>query len=175
MTSDNYYSTTRPAYTAFLPLYANYTIPPAHHRSAKARTAHLDMSQLLEYSDDDPPAQPISMRTGGVDPTAGFTEKLGLGRRREVLSQAQKRLRLESILAKFLERLDKLLGTKRYFMSSNHPSSLDALALGYLSLITEVKVPDPWAANIMQEKYPKVAGWLKREAPHIFGNRPNKE
>jgi sorting and assembly machinery component 37 len=175
MTSENYYSTTRPAYTAFLPLYANYIIPPSHHKAAESRTAHLDLVGLLAPVEDDGSSKSITASTGGADPTAAFSEKIGLGRKRDVLSHAQKRIRLESIMAKFLDPLNDLLGTKRYFMSNTLPSSLDALALGYLCLVVEVKVPDSWAADILRDKYPNIAAWLKRETPHIFGNQPNRE
>ncbi|KAF2671774.1 hypothetical protein BT63DRAFT_452278 [Microthyrium microscopicum] len=176
ITYENYYSTTRPAYTAFLPLYANYTIPPAHQKAAEKRTEHLGLATILGEIDDEPRMQPISLRTGGVDPSASasasFTEKIGFGNRKEILSKAQKRMRLESIVARFLEPLEELLGKKRYFLSNKSPSSLDALVLAYLSLILEVKVPDRWAAEIVENS--KLTDWIKREAPHIYGNAPNK-
>lgn len=175
MTYENYYSTTRPAYTAFLPLYANYIIPPAHRKAAESRTEHLNLTTVLGSSNDtDQGMQPVSLTTGGAS-SSGITDKLGLSTRKEVLSQAQKRMRLESLVARFLDPLDELIGQKRYFISNSSPSSIDALVLAYLSLILEVKVPDRWAADIVEKKYPKLRRWIKREAPHIYGNAPNKK
>jgi sorting and assembly machinery component 37 len=169
VTSHNYSSTTRPAYTEFLPTFLNYIVPPAHCRTAESRTQGLDIVRVLETAVDDTDNSTIARtRSDGADPTAGFPEKFGFGVRREGLSAAQKRIRLETMMARWIAPLEELLGRKKFLLSDDRLSSLDALALGYFSLILDVDVPDRWASRILEERFPKLVKWVRREAPSSF-------
>ena len=69
------------------------------------------------------------------------------------------------MLGRWLDPLEELLGHKKFLLSDEKPSSLDALALGYFSLILGAEVPDRWAARIMEDRFPKLVAWVHREAP----------
>jgi Glutathione S-transferase, C-terminal domain len=114
----------------------------------------------------------VKTRNDGADPTAGFPEKFGFGVKREGLSVAQKRIRLETMMARWIEPLQELLGQKKFLLSDERVSSLDALALGYFSLILDADVRDRWASTILEEKYPKLVKWVRREAPKSFLKSP---
>jgi hypothetical protein len=109
-----------------------------------------------------------------VDPTAGFPEKFGFGAKKEGLSAAQKRIRLETMMTRWIEPLEELLGQKKFLLSDERLSSLDALVLGYFSLILDVEVPDRWASRILEDKFPKLVLWVRREAPGSFLKAPGK-
>ena len=46
VSAENYNKTTSSAYTAILPWYANYTVPPRRRDLARTRTAHMGLSSL---------------------------------------------------------------------------------------------------------------------------------
>jgi len=46
VSAENYNTATSSAYTAILPWYANYTVPPKRRDLARARTAHMGLSSL---------------------------------------------------------------------------------------------------------------------------------
>jgi sorting and assembly machinery component 37 len=166
VTSTNYTSTTRHAYTEFLPTLLNYIVPPAHCKEAESRTQHLDIVTVLEIgSSESNDTTSISARSSGADPTTGFPEKFGFGVKKEGLSAAQKRIRLESMMSRWIDPLEELLGRKKFLLSDENPSSLDAMALGVFSLILGAEVPDRWAGTIMEDRFPKMAAWVRQEAP----------
>lgn len=80
-----------------------------------------------------------------------------------------KRFRLDGLLDVACEPLAQLLGSKRYMLSDENPSSLDCLALGYLSLALIPKVPQKWLADGMQARYPKLCAYVGRSVKENFG------
>lgn len=175
VTYSNYIATTRHAYTTFLPLYANYTIPPAHRKAAIARTEHLGAAFLeMDQQDGSDSSTTINTRVGGADSVPGSKSNDGLFRlRRQQLSLAQKRMRLNSILARPIavfetmeERLIQHGG--KWIAKGNGPSILDAVVIGYLAVILTTKVPDAWAVDIIEDKTPRLVAWAKKEAANLF-------
>jgi hypothetical protein len=162
LTPENYI-TTRSAYTAFLPLYANYSIPPAHYKAAEARSSHLSVANMLASSNDESEVSNTALGTG--------IGKMGFGnpRVKGIAVKAGRRMGLEGAVSGLFEPLAELLNSKAYFFDDERPSSLDALVLGYLRLIQEVELPDRWAKEILETKYPKLAKWVERNALAVFG------
>lgn len=68
-------------------------------------------------------------------------------------------IRLDALATSFLETLQSIRGKKRYFISQS-PTSLDCLALGYLSLALLPDLPSPWLANSMRTKYPQLCAFV---------------
>jgi hypothetical protein len=68
-------------------------------------------------------------------------------------------MKLDALVAGTVGRLDELLGRKRYFFSESRPCSLDAIALGYLKILLDAEVPDPWAAKVLTDKFPRLVQW----------------
>jgi hypothetical protein len=173
VTPENYFSTTRPAYTAFLPWYANYIVPPARRAAAKQRTEHLGVRHALGASaaDDDEAPDSASAKArgdggqgggGAAGPEAGFAARLaGLAKpsRGEPFRKAVRNLKLEALVARAVGPLDELLGQKAYFLSEGRACSLDAIALGYFKILLDAEVPDPWAAKLLAEKFPRLVRW----------------
>jgi sorting and assembly machinery component 37 len=48
-------------------------------------------------------------------------------------------------------------------------SSLDCLALGYLSLMLVPKLPQPWLARTMRRKYPDLCLWVENLSNLVYG------
>jgi hypothetical protein len=156
-------------------LYANYTIPPAHLKAATARTDHLGTA-FLETDLQDNTDSPNTLNTGvgGADSIPGSTSSNSLfGLRRQQFSLAQKRMRLNSILARPISALESMeerlvRNGGKWIGSESDPTILDAVVIGYLALILTTKVPDRWAVDIIEDKTPKLAAWVKKEAANLF-------
>lgn len=76
--------------------------------------------------------------------------------------------RLHQLTSEFFEPLEKLLGDKKYLMTSDSPTSLDYLALGYLSLMLYAPVPQQWLADALKTRYPKLKGYTDRMYKYTF-------
>ena len=99
---------------------------------------------------------------GAAGPEAGFAARLaGLAKpsRGERLRKAVRNLKLEALIARAVGPLDELLGQKGYFLSERRACSLDAIALGYFKILLDAEVPDPWAAKLLAEKFPRLVRW----------------
>jgi sorting and assembly machinery component 37 len=157
--SSNFISTTRPAFATIFPLHINYTVPPALRKQAVARTEHLGLDQVLKSSSEDSDDTTVKVQNSSFP---ALPDSFTIGSRRKELSVSQKRIRLERLIARLMGPFVELLGEKEYLMSNDQPSTLDAIILGYFGLVQNVKVPDSWAADIVLEKYPSLAGWLSK-------------
>jgi sorting and assembly machinery component 37 len=69
----------------------------------------------------------------------------------------------------FFGPLQKLRRGKRFFVSERQFSSLDCLALGYLSLMLVPELPQPWLAMTMRRKFPDLCTWSKELREEVFG------
>jgi hypothetical protein len=174
-TYSNYIATTRHAYTTFLPLYANYLVPPAHRKAAISRTEAYGTEFLQTDIDERTDStNTISTRSGGADSVTGSTTGSGFfGFGKQQLSKAQKRMRLSSILARpiaTLENTEEMLvkNNMKWIMSEEHPSLLDAVVIGYVGLIITTEVPDTWAKDILYKKTPRLADWVLEKTKVIF-------
>ncbi len=175
VSTENYNSTTSSAYTAVLPWYANYTVPPKLRDLARKRTAHMGLSSL-DVDTTDRGASTSGPGTTSSDYEAakraagiptGQPKSLNMGRKTGLggLLSAPvyaARFRLDVFSNELLEPLSDLLGDKRYLFEGKHPSSLDCLAFGYLSLLFYPAVPQPWLREIMQSKYPRIVTYIHR-------------
>lgn len=170
VTSQNYYGSTSPAYGAILTWPNQWIIPPRLHSAAKARTEHLGLTSLdlvaMEEQRD---------REQSAAVAAGQIPRSLIRSSRETVSsllgktQQQNRFKLEALTAEFFERLEALLGKKQYFISDERPSSLDCLAVGYLSLALVPELPYPWLRESLQSKAPSLAKYTERMRRQCFG------
>ena len=81
----------------------------------------------------------------------------------------QSRFRLDAIAAELFEPLAEFLGQKRYFFSDDHASSLDCLAIGYLSLALVPRLSYPWLREALQTKNPSLEAYTERLRLQCFG------
>jgi Glutathione S-transferase, C-terminal domain len=156
-------------------MYANYTIPPACRKAAISRTAAYGTGFLqTDLEDSSDSSSTVNTRSGGVDPVPGSTSSsllFGLGRQH--FSRAQKIMRLNTILARpmdALKSLDERLSRNgnSWITREDKPSILDAVVIGYLALILSTKVPDQWAAEMIEDKVPRLAKWAKDRADTLL-------
>ncbi|KAL9637621.1 MAG: hypothetical protein Q9164_002083 [Protoblastenia rupestris] len=167
VSSENYTITTRPAYSQFLPLPTPYTIPPGRRALAKSRTSHLNLSALdLDHIDTsqlekDKHASiiPERLRPAGKQTVTGLVKS----------KHSTARFRLDALVDNLCEPLAELLGEKRYFLSDHQVTSLDCMALGYLSLALIPKVPHSWLKERMKSRYPTLCAFVQRMVEEVFG------
>ena len=209
LSSENNYHITRPAWTAILPWYANYFIPPTRRTAAKVRTEHLGLSGLdIDHNVSSSQTKPFSTieeryenaktaslagnamargrGSGGgyiapadTAPERTFsapTHQKGNVRDMLIGSGSTTLFKLDSVADACFGPLEELLGDKRFLISdtavdSNQPSSLDCLALGYLSLIAFPDTRKAFLADVLRTKYAKLYAYVLRLQEVIFGQQ----
>jgi Glutathione S-transferase, C-terminal domain/Outer mitochondrial membrane transport complex protein len=176
VSSNNYWETTSPAFTKILPWYANYVIPPARRKVATGRTAHLGLRSLDLDSAQDTAGEESStaFKSDASAPsfaTQNSPEQM-LNRQKSLnwlRSQSHSdAFRLHQLTSEFFAPLEKLLGDKKFLMTSDNPTSLDYLALGYLSLMLYAPVPQQWLADALKNRYSKLKAYTDRMYKHTF-------
>ncbi len=79
-------------------------------------------------------------------------------------------IRLDALATDFFEPLDKLRGKKKFLVSDSQLTSLDCLALGFLSLMLVPELPQQWLANTMEKKFPELCEWTQDLRKTIFSS-----
>lgn len=166
VSSLNYSSSTLRAWAELLQWPNQWIVPPKMRAAAKRRTEHLGLSSLDVDSVDDQKQN----ETLGADqipksllqkPRETVTSLLGRSTHRS-------QFRLDAITARFGEPLQELLGQKMYFFSETSMSSLDCLALGYLSLALIPQLSHPWLHETLKPKFSALAVYAERVSQKCF-------
>ena len=135
---------------------------------AKTRTEHLGLSSLdLDTLDEERRSSrkaadliPQSLRTSRPTVTGMMQEK-----------QSSARFRLDALVDAAFKPLQQLLGKKKWMLSDERASSLDCLALGYLSLALVPEVPHSWLAEGLRGRYPELCKYVENGVTEIFGGQ----
>ncbi|KAH8624009.1 hypothetical protein IG631_21714 [Alternaria alternata] len=182
VSAENYNTITSSAYTAILPWYANYTVPPKRRDLARARTAHMGLSSLDVDTTAEEGFAPgrgtasseyeAAKRAAGI-PTESQPNAMSIGRGKGLggLLGGQvyaARFRLDALSGELLDPLSDLLGKHDYLFRGDKPSSLDCLAFGYLSLLYYPPVPQAWLRETLQTKYPRIVAYIGRLHENLF-------
>jgi hypothetical protein len=181
VSAENYNTTTSSAYTAILPWYANYTVPPKRRDLARTRTAHmgldsLDVDKRVEEGTGMAPGRgtasaefEAAKRAAGLPtdakPTAMGPMSIGRGKGLGGFLGTQQyaaRFRLDAVSNELLEPLSDLLGDNEYLLGTSQPSSLDCLAFGYLALMLFPAVPQAWLKEAINTKFPGLATYIHK-------------
>ena len=85
--------------------------------------------------------------------------------------QSSARFRLDALVDAAFKPLQQLLGKKRWMLSDERASSLDCLALGYLSLALIPEVPQSWLAEGLRGRYPELCKYTENGVTEIFGGQ----
>jgi hypothetical protein len=178
VSSNNYWETISPAFTKILPWYANYVIPPARRKAATARTAHLGLRSLDLDSAQDAAGEENSSAFKSDSSAPSFATQSSpeqiLNRQKSLhwlRNQTHSdKFRLHQLTNEFFAPLEKLLDNEKFLMTSDNPTSLDYLALGYLSLMLYAPVPQLWLADALKKRYPKLRAYTDRMYKHTFGS-----
>lgn len=169
--SSTNYPLTRAAYSHLLQWPTQYFIPPSLRSAAKAQTSHLGLSSLdldAATSDTDNSNKnrgedqiPQSLRIAKKSVTTALKQ-----------SEHAARFKLDALTEAALEPLQQMLGPKHNFLTTDDEekvSSLDCLALGYLSLALVPTLPQSWLADTMKAKHAPLCHWV-REALQAIGS-----
>ncbi|KAL8827173.1 MAG: hypothetical protein Q9170_007115 [Blastenia crenularia] len=169
VSSENYHTTTRPAYSNILQWPQTWLLPPKRRAAAKARTEYLGFSALdLDAATENNTAKP-NFAAGTEIPRI-----LQSNMQRNVSSlmkqpQHAARFRLDTLAEAFLEPMETLLGGKRYLLEGDGMTSLDCLALGYFALALVPEVPQSWLQQAMKSHYPDLCRYVKDLGRECFG------
>lgn len=172
----NYRLTTRPAFTAILPWYANYVVPPSRREVARRQTEHLGIQSI----DVDNVHEDMSGREG-AGLTAGVGKKEGEGfeaqareraslllGRKETLQGLLRRperaavFRLHALADNFFQPLLEMLedGEKGFLGSGGELRAVECLAYGYLALMLKPQVEQDWLARTMRGEYGRLVRFV---------------
>ena len=85
--------------------------------------------------------------------------------------QSSARFRLDALVDAAFKPLQQLLGKKKWMLSDERASSLDCLALGYLSLALMPEVPQSWLAEGLRGRYPELCKYVENGVTEVFGDQ----
>ncbi|KAK8252759.1 Tom37 C-terminal domain-containing protein [Phyllosticta capitalensis] len=174
VSSANYYSVTSPAYTNLLPAHLNYTVPGARREAARARTQHLGLKDfdLDTFADNEgivDDSFSAAKKNAGIQDQgpAPYRQSLIFGKGRGLrgfLGQPEyaARFKLTSVADDCLAPLDALLEEKEFLLKSDHPTTLDCLAFGYLALMLYPEMPSPWLSDHIRTRYLHLEEYINR-------------
>ncbi|KAJ5703409.1 hypothetical protein N7493_011798 [Penicillium malachiteum] len=170
VTSQNYYGNTSPAYGSLLQWPNQWILPPKLHSAAKTRTEHLGLSSLdLQAMEDQ------RQREHSAAVAAGHIPRNFIQQPRETVSgllgrtSQQNHFRIDALTGEFFEPLEAMLGQKSSLLAASTPSSLDCVALGYLSLALIPDLTQPWLRDAMRAKAPRLSAYTERMRTSCFG------
>lgn len=106
-----------------------------------------------------------SMMKPGLSPAQSTPQQILDQQRMQKWLRVQKHsdtFQLYQLSEAFFGPLERLLGDKEYLLGTGEPTSLDSLALGYLSLMLFAPVTHPWLADAMKQRYPKLQQYTAR-------------
>ncbi|KAF9698907.1 hypothetical protein EKO04_003223 [Ascochyta lentis] len=184
VSAENYNTTTSAAYTAILPWYANYTVPPKRRDLARLRTAHMSLDSLDVDTRAGEATAPgrgtasaefeAAKRAAGL-PTDSQPSVMSMGRGKGIggflgTPKYAARFRLDAASNELLEPLSDLLGQNEYLLGTTQPSSLDCLAFGYLAVMLYPNVPQAWLKEALSIKFPKLATYVQTLRNNILTN-----
>ncbi|KAL2864159.1 glutathione S-transferase family protein [Aspergillus lucknowensis] len=170
VTSGNYYNSTSPAYGSILQWPNQWVLPPQLHAAAKARTESLGLSSL-----DLEAVREQQKREHSTAVTAGRIPQNFIRRPRDTVSSLlgktpqQHQFRLDALTGDLFGPLEELLGDKTHLLSERGPSSLDCLAVGYLSLALVPELPHAWLRDLMLRKAPRLSQFVERLRRELYG------
>ncbi|KAH6853313.1 outer mitochondrial membrane transport complex protein-domain-containing protein [Chaetomium sp. MPI-CAGE-AT-0009] len=165
VSSANYAATTRPAYSAVLPLPLPWTEPPAARAAHARRAAPLGLSAL---DADSVRARERAERErlaaeGWVTVPEGLRKDgMGKGGVGAALSPEQKmRIRLEGVAADVLDVLAEVEWEAQGV-------AVRCLAFGYLALMLVPEVPRPWLREVMEGRYAGLCEFVRGFRGEVF-------
>ncbi|KAJ5156117.1 hypothetical protein N7492_008920 [Penicillium capsulatum] len=176
VTSQNYYGNTSPAYGSLLQWPNQWILPPKLHAAAKARTEYLGLSSLdLQAMEEQ------RQRDHSAAVASGQVPKNLIQRPADTVSSllgrtAQRNhFRLDALTGEFFEPLEAMLGKKQSLLAGETQdslSSLDCIALGYLSLALVPDLTSPWLRDAMRAKAPQLTAYTEHMRRRCFGEIP---
>jgi sorting and assembly machinery component 37 len=168
VSTTNWISTTRPAYSTLLPFPLTWIEPPLIRAAHAAAADLLGLSSLDTDTDaaEESPEEAAARRAGFLqipaalrrmrDQRLSITAALG--------PEHAAKIRLDALACDVFEVLDGLKGQKRWFFGDEKvgkPSSLDCLAFAYLALMTVPDVPRAFLRETMNGRFGGLGAFVK--------------
>ncbi|KAJ5163194.1 Mitochondrial import receptor subunit (Tom37) [Penicillium coprophilum] len=177
VTSQNYYTNTSPAYGSLLQWPNQWILPPKLHSAAKTRTEHLGLSSLdLQAMEDQRKREHSAAVAAGQIPSNMIQQPRDTVSKLLGRTAQTNQFRLEALTADFFEPLEAMLARSKICLlpadDNNNPSSLDCVALGYLSLALVPELAFPWLRDAMRAKAPLLTAYTERMRSRCFGDAP---
>ncbi|KAI1906785.1 hypothetical protein LOZ53_005263 [Ophidiomyces ophidiicola] len=167
--SENYRFATSPAYGTMLQWPNQWIIPPAILSRAKARAALFGV-----HSANDPDVeQERQQGRSSIQLAAAHIPKSLTTKPRETMSsalgQASSRFRLRNLVDFVATPLEEVITNKD--PSARRVSTLDCLALGYISLALIPNLPDPWLKDYLLDLAPSLCSYVDEMQASCFGGQ----
>ncbi|KAI9645229.1 hypothetical protein NHQ30_005963 [Ciborinia camelliae] len=164
VSSQNYSEITRPIFNTIQSFPLPYLTPPHLRAEAKKRTEYLGLSSLdIDTEDGD------KSRESSIIPESLRRGKQTVSSLLAASPETHAQIRLDGLATNFFESIQELKGEKKYLVSNSHMSSLDCLALGFMSLMLYPRLPQPWLAKTMRKKFPDLVGWVEELKDEVWG------
>ncbi|KAF1817252.1 hypothetical protein P152DRAFT_12563 [Eremomyces bilateralis CBS 781.70] len=175
VSSENYYESTRSAYTKLLPLHINYFLPLSLRASAKARTQHLGLSSLDLDAEEPSDSRKPATNTAIPPPTqtaaqAGKVQKSITSFLRK--SPHVDHIRLDSLATSFFDVLEELLAKDYFGMTNEGTRPVDCLLFGYLALMLYPDVPHKWLGDAIRRRYPRIKEHVEHLRRYFLSDLP---
>lgn len=173
VSSQNYNGNTSPAYGNLLQWPNQWIFPPKLHAAARTRTEHLGFSSL-----DVQALEEQRQRDHSAAVASGQVPKNLIPKPRDTVSTLLGRsakkdgFRIDALTSEFFEPLEAMLGQKPFLLAvdvTDTPTSLDCIALGYLSLAFIPDLSFPWLRDAMRAKAPLLSAYTERLRERCFG------
>ncbi|KAH8423159.1 glutathione S-transferase family protein [Aspergillus melleus] len=170
VTSQNYYNHTSPAYGSILQWPNQWILPPKLHAAAKTRTDHLGLSSLdLDAIEEQRKRDHSAAVAAGQVPPNFIQSPRDTVTRLLGKTAQQNQFKLEALTAEFFDALEEILGAKSYLLADEAATSLDCLALGYLSLALVPDLTHTWLRDAMVAKAPRLTAYTERLRRRCYG------
>ncbi|RKF64255.1 Metaxin-like protein [Erysiphe neolycopersici] len=165
---ENYTKVTRPAYSNLQPFPLPYITPDAIRSAARSRTQNLGLASFTTDHEKESTVNSSNSISSFV-PENLRRSKHTVSSLLAASPESMARIRLDAIATNCLEPIERLRAKKRYLVSDIQITSLDCLALGYLSLMLIPELPQSWLAKTMRQKFPRLSAWTQELRTEIFG------
>ncbi|KAK3938910.1 Metaxin-1 [Diplogelasinospora grovesii] len=164
VSSANWAETTRPAYSAILPMPLPWTEPSAVRAAMARRAEHLGMSSL-----DTDAAEEAAAKTEEAGLAAGWVHVPAALRRPKktvkdsLIPEQRSRIRLEGLATDVYDVLAEADW-------ENQTTEARCLAFAYLALMLKPDVPRPWLSEVMRRRYQPLCEFVEEFSKECFEN-----
>ena len=172
VSSENYTTVTRSAMNELLQWPSSWTIPSRLRDEARARTEYLGLSGLdVDDAAEEQARKDLASRgLNGQIPdrlkkvNQTVSRLLGQGNRGH-------HFKLAALADNFLEMVAALRKKEdSWLLGTDHPTSLDCLTLGYLSLMNKADMPHDWLGFALRERFAGLVSWSEEQTQSVFGS-----
>ncbi|RKF77024.1 Metaxin-like protein [Golovinomyces cichoracearum] len=169
VSGENYTTVTRTAYGTMQPFPLPYITPDAIRSAAQARTQHLGLAYFTIDSEVTSPTVSTKPPLNSILPDNLRRPKHTVSSLLAASPESISQIRLDALASNFFEPIEVLRDKKKFLISDTQITSLDCLALGYLSLMLIPELPQSWLAKTMRRRFPRLSAWTQELRSEIFG------